>query len=130
MKTRARFTTTTLFALALSFLLFLSCGKKKGTSTTGGGSVPFVFTTNITIRATSFDPPKDSVPVGTTITWTNLGGVGHTVTSNSPSTELSGGTFANPIPNNGTYSHQFNTPGLFDYHCEIHPMAGTIKVAP
>ena len=71
----------------------------------------------------AFLPATLTVGVGVTVTWRNDDGVTHRVVAD-------GGSFAGPdIPPGGTFSHTFNTPGVFTYHCGIHPfMHGTINV--
>ena len=62
------------------------------------------------------------VKVGTTVTWSNQDGTQHTTTSNS-------GIWGSKILNPGnSFSFTFATAGVFPYHCEIHPMQGTIQV--
>jgi plastocyanin len=76
------------------------------------------------IDGMAFIPETITVTVGTTIKWTNKDGVSHTVTSTTPGSFDSG-----IIPNNGTYSLQFNTTGTFSYYCTIHTsMTGTVIV--
>jgi plastocyanin len=102
--------------------LFSSCTNK---SSTGYNNPPPPNT--ITMTNSAFNPSTKTVSVGTTITWTNSSGVVHTVTSNSPSTELNSGD----ISGGGSYSHTLNTPGTFNYHCVNHQamgMTGTITV--
>jgi plastocyanin len=65
------------------------------------------------------------VPVGTTVTWTNLDRFPHDVE------QLPAGSgFKSPIiPQNGTFSHTFDEAGTFDYFCPTHPtMVGQIVV--
>jgi plastocyanin len=72
----------------------------------------------------AFSPKTVTVPVGTTVTWTNHDSLPHTVTSAGnqfkKSTVLKTGQhFANTFPAAGTYS----------YFCSIHPrMTGKIIV--
>ncbi len=70
-----------------------------------------------------FDPPTLSVPVGTTVTWTNKDEEPHTIAAKE-------GSFRSPgMDTNGTYSYKFTTAGTFDYICSIHPfMTGTVVV--
>ena len=70
-----------------------------------------------------FSPATLTVPVGTTVTWTNTGQVDHTVTAN-------GGAFASgTLAPGASYSFTFRTAGTFAYHCAIHPfMTGTVIV--
>lgn len=75
----------------------------------------------IAISNFAFNPAKMTIPVGTTITWTNNDYVKHDVTfKNFASKELSQGE---------TYSHKFDTKGTYSYICEVHPsMTGEITV--
>ncbi len=75
----------------------------------------------------SFSPASVTVPVGTTIVWTNDSASAHTVTSDTgdaftwdSSAVSSGG---------GTFSETFTKAGTFPYHCSFHPsMHGTVIV--
>ena len=62
------------------------------------------------------------VKAGTTVTWSNQDGTQHTSTSD---TGIWGSKILNP---GNTFSFTFSTPGTYTYHCEIHPMTGTIVV--
>lgn len=83
----------------------------------------------MSIHYISFMPQMDTVPVNTTVTWTNMDGVDHNVTSNTGDAVVfdSPGSIA---PNGGTYSFTFTTAGTFPYTCTIHGMKGTIVVTP
>ena len=77
----------------------------------------------VSIQGFAFSPSSISVPVGTTVTWTNKDSVTHTVTSDT-------GAFAsgNLAPGK-TFSFTFNQAGTFAYHCNIHTyMHGTVVV--
>jgi plastocyanin len=71
----------------------------------------------------SFSPGTTSVPVGTTITWTNHDDVPHTIVSTEQ-------RFKSPVlDTDGQFSHQFDVPGTYEYFCSIHPkMTGEIVV--
>ncbi|MDO8491761.1 MAG: cupredoxin family copper-binding protein, partial [Dehalococcoidia bacterium] len=71
----------------------------------------------------AFSPASISVPVGTTVTWTNKDSVAHTVTSDS-------GVFnSGNLSTNKTFSYTFATAGTFPYHCSLHTyMKGTVTV--
>jgi len=81
----------------------------------------------------AFSPRVTTVPVGTTVTWTNEDGkVVHTVTSGE-----SDGTVGTPdglfdsgnMKNGDTFSFTFAEPGTYEYHCTPHPwMMGTVIV--
>jgi plastocyanin len=73
-----------------------------------------------------FSPSSLSIKAGTTVTWTDMTGAPHTVTSDA----------GDPAPFNGslsgdgaTFSFTFTTSGTYKYHCSIHPyMTATITV--
>ncbi len=77
---------------------------------------------SVSISDNSFSPPSLTVPVGTTVVWTNRGGSKHTVTA--------AGTFDSGILSPGTtFSFTFTTAGTYGYVCELHGgMSGTIVV--
>lgn len=105
-----------------SLAIISGCSKNSPTSSNNPPSP-----NTITMSSSAFSPSTKTVSVGTTVTWTNNSGVVHTVTSDSPSTELNSGD----IGNGGSYSHTFNTPGTFSYHCVYHQamgMTGSITV--
>lgn len=62
------------------------------------------------------------VTVGATITWHNDDEVLHNITSNE-------GWFQSDVERGGTFTWQPNTPGTYQYHCNIHQnIQGTIVV--
>jgi len=67
-----------------------------------------------------------TVPVGTTVTWTNGGSSVHTTTSDNGVWDSGRLRPAHKFP------WKFSKPGIFPYHCTIHRvrMRGTITVAP
>lgn len=70
-----------------------------------------------------FAPATLTVPVGTTVTWTNNDVTAHTTTSDN-------GVWDSGTLNPGaSYSFTFMTKGTFGYHCTIHSfMKGTVVV--
>jgi len=70
-----------------------------------------------------FLPATLTVPLGTTVTWTNRDDEPHTVTSSEK-------VFASPGLDAGeAFSYTFSTPGTYAYRCALHPhMTGTIIV--
>ena len=75
------------------------------------------------VQGFSFNPDNITVRVGTTVKWTNKDGDSHDVTS---STGLFIGQL---VGGGGTFSYTFDTPGTFNYVCEIHAgMAGKVIV--
>jgi plastocyanin/FtsP/CotA-like multicopper oxidase with cupredoxin domain len=91
----------------------------------GGGGV--------NIMDNFFSPSNITIPHGQAVQWTNMGS-SHTVTSNPGSFSCSPASSesfdSGVLAGGGTFSHTFNTPGTFAYHCEIHgcTMAGTVTV--
>jgi amicyanin len=79
--------------------------------------------TSVSISDFKFNPATLTVPVGTTVTWTNQDEEPHTVAAKD-------GSFHSPgMDTHGTYSYKFTAPGSFDYICSIHPfMVGTVVV--
>jgi len=79
----------------------------------------------VAIRNFAFAPAMVTVPVGTTITWTNDDQDAHTVSA-------TGGAFRSAALNNGdTFRFTFTKPGRYDYICTIHPfMTATVVVTP
>jgi plastocyanin len=73
------------------------------------------------IMDNSFSPATLSVPVGTTLTWMQMGSSKHTVTT---------GSFDSGILAAGaTFRHTFTSPGTYAYRCDLHSgMTGTIVV--
>lgn len=95
----------------------------------GAGSDPSKETpveavTDVRIENFAFAPANIVVDVGTTVTWTNDDIVPHTVTSDD------GGELNSELLNPGdTFSHTFDTPGEYRYHCTPHPnMQGLVTV--
>jgi len=77
----------------------------------------------ITIKNFSFQPASVSVPVGTTVTWSNQDSVAHTTTSDT------GVWDSGNLTTGASVSFAFKRAGTFHYHCMIHPnMMGTIVV--
>jgi plastocyanin len=81
----------------------------------------------ITIQNFAFGPASVTIPVGSTVTWTNQeSGVDHTTTSDASSTVAWDSRNLAP---GASYSVTFIQTGTFTYHCSIHPfMTGTIIV--
>jgi hypothetical protein len=62
------------------------------------------------------------VKAGTTVTWVNNDDTAHTTTSNN-------GLWNSGVMAVGaSFSFTFSTAGTYPYHCNIHPMTGTIEV--
>jgi plastocyanin len=75
------------------------------------------------------NPAVDTVPAGTTVTWTwtNTGSTPHSVASEGTTSFAS----SQVLTGSGkTYSVTFTTPGTYEYDCAVHgeAMSGTIVV--
>ena len=72
----------------------------------------------------SFVPQFISMPIESTVSWTNDDSIQHTITSDEEGLFVSG-----PISPGDTFDNIFETPGEFGYHCSIHPwMTGRVMV--
>ncbi len=79
---------------------------------------------SVTIQNYAFDPGNLTVKTGTTVTWTNMDSVNHTVTSDT-------GLFdSGELGKGGTFSYTFDKAGVYTYYCIPHHarMQGTVTV--
>lgn len=77
----------------------------------------------VEIRGFDFTPARLEVTAGTTIVWTNGDQVVHTATADDGSWD------SGAIEPGATWSHSFNRPGTYPYHCTPHPfMRGVVIV--
>ena len=103
-------------------------GGMGGTITVGGADLPSGMgggdAGDVTIVDFAFQPFLVSVPAGSSVTWHNSGAAPHTVTAND------GAFDSGTISPGGTYRQTFSDPGVYRYHCSIHPnMMGTVMVS-
>lgn len=81
-------------------------------------------TAAVVMSGLAFSPASITVPMGTTVTWTNHDDAPHTVTSKSGSTLKS-----STLQKGQSYSHMFMMAGTYTYYCAVHPnMTGTVTV--
>ena len=81
-------------------------------------------TTNVSIKNFSFNPQDVTIPVGSTVQWSNdeTDGTVHSVTSDD-------GTFTQDLNPGDKFSFTFMSVGTFGYFCSIHPhMTGKVVV--
>lgn len=79
-------------------------------------------TVDVSISGFAFVPQNLTVPVGTTVRWTNADGTTHTATAVT-------GEFNGSMSGGATFEHTFGAAGVFDYVCAIHgTMTGKITV--
>jgi plastocyanin len=74
-----------------------------------------------------FKPSTLTITAGTTVVWIDNSDAPHTVTSDANAPTAFGTT--NNVTEGKTFALVFNTPGTYNYHCNIHPnMKATITV--
>ena len=119
-KQMRRFAATVLIAA----IVVAACGGS-GTSPAASAAGQPAAANAVTIVDFAFNPASLTVVKGTSVTWTNNGSVGHTVTADD-------GTFnSNTVAAGATFSQTFDTAGTFSYHCSIHTtMTASVTVTP
>jgi plastocyanin len=71
----------------------------------------------------SFGPAVITVPVGTTVTWTNRDDIPHTVVSDDKVFK------SKVLDTDEKFSYTFSKPGTYPYFCSVHPkMTGKVAV--
>ncbi len=88
-----------------------------------GRAVQIAAAPQVKIHDFQFTPATVTVPVGTTVTWTNRDDTLHTVTEANR-------RFASPgLDPGGVFSYTFTSAGSFTYFCSLHPhMTATVIV--
>jgi len=77
----------------------------------------------VQIKEFKFVPTQLSVPVGTTVTWTNGDDEAHTVTA------VDRAYTSTAMEHAESFAHRFNAPGTYTYFCALHPhMTATVVV--
>ncbi len=110
----------TKFSLLVTVIVGVALGLGTSVALLGQGG-----TVSVSIVDFAFNPKTITVPVGTTVRWTNNGSAPHTVTSTSSPRAFDSGTL-NP---GDSFEFTFKTAGQFPYFCEIHPsMRGMVIV--
>lgn len=119
-------------ALTLFALAFAGCGGGGANSSSeatpatssGSGADPRGGAGAVTIKDYKYGPASLTVPVGTTVKFTNQDSTPHTATSKDP-----GGFESGPIDTGKTGTIKLEEAGTFTYFCVFHPfMKGTITV--
>ncbi len=76
-----------------------------------------------------FQPDTLTIKANTVVVWLDSSDAPHTVTSD-PNATSAFATTSN-VTQNKTFALAFNTPGTYNYHCNIHPtMKAVITVTP
>ena len=116
---------TTLMIAAIALAL-AGCGgggepvqpaENNGTGGTGGGGPtgPASTSNTITVSDNKFDPPNTTVPPGTTVIWTWVGGSDGYTTPASHNVTWSSGFPGSATQETGTYQRVFSTAGTYTY---------------
>jgi plastocyanin len=94
-----------------------------GAPSVTAGNQPSAANAVVKIDNFVFGPQTLTVPVGTTVTWTNSDDIPHT----SVSTQ---GVFKSKVlDTDEKFSYTFSKAGTYPYYCSIHPkMTGTVVV--
>src|SRR5947209_1911887 len=81
-------------------------------------------TQEVKIDNFSFAPQTITIPVGTTLHWTNRDDIPHTVVSEDKTTFKS-----KVLDTDQDFSYTFSQPGTYNYFCSVHPkMTATVVV--
>lgn len=86
-----------------------------------GAAAPDAAGPQVEIKHHKYLPATLTVPVGTTVTWTNRDDDVHTVVSTAQKFISRG------IDNDESFSQKFTAPGTYEYFCTLHPLM-TAKV--
>ncbi|MBI2893426.1 MAG: hypothetical protein HYY06_07725 [Deltaproteobacteria bacterium] len=76
---------------------------------------------DVVLSGLAFRPGTVEIPAGTTVRWTNLDAVAHTVTEGSPGGSAAR-VFDSPLLSTGqSFLWRFDEPGEWIYFCRTHP---------
>jgi plastocyanin len=106
---------------ALALLIVMAAGR----SETIGAASPEKPAAEVAIKIDNFvfSPHTLTVPVGSTVRWTNHDDIPHTVVGDDKSFK------SKALDTDENFSYTFSRPGTYSYFCSIHPkMTGKILV--
>jgi plastocyanin len=94
-----------------------------GSASVKASDQPSAANTAVKIDNFVFGPQTITVPVGTTVTWTNVDDIPHTAVSTD-------GVFKSKVMDTDEkFSYTFTKAGTYSYYCSVHPkMTGQIVV--
>ena len=94
-----------------------------GSSRVAASDQPSAANVAVKIDNFVFGPQAITVPVGTTVTWTNSDDIPHTAVSTD-------GVFKSKVMDTDEkFSYTFTKPGTYSYYCSLHPkMTGQVVV--
>ncbi|HET8890893.1 MAG TPA: cupredoxin family copper-binding protein [Candidatus Angelobacter sp.] len=112
-------TVSTLSVAALAIMLLMMAGRAR----TFGAAVEDKSTVPVKIDNFVFSPNPLTVPVGSTIRWTNQDDIPHNVVSDDKTFK------SKALDTDETFTYTFTKPGTYTYFCSIHPkMTGKVIV--
>lgn len=112
-------TVLTLGLAALAIVLLMMAGRSR----TFGAALEDSPTVQVKIDNFVFSPNPLTVPVGSTIRWTNQDDIPHNVVSDDKSFK------SKALDTDETFSYTFTKSGTYTYFCSIHPkMTGKVIV--
>jgi len=116
-KTNVRIASVVMPVMIAVLLLFV------GSSRVRASDQPSTANAAIKIDNFVFGPQAITVPVGTTITWTNSDDIPHTAVSTD-------GVFKSKVMDTDEkFSYTFTKAGTYSYYCSVHPkMTGQVVV--
>lgn len=114
-----------LLLVAIAVVLLVGCGGDgDGTDQSSSDAGAAGGAQAVTIQDYTYEPPRITVPKGTTVTFTNRDSTPHTATSKQSGLFESGS-----IDTGESGKVKLNESGSFAYYCLFHPfMKGTIVV--
>ena len=105
--------------MAMLLIMPVAASAGAGEDKTGAGPA------EVKIDNFSFGPQTLTVPVGTTVTWTNRDDIPHTIASVKRAFK------SKALDTSDSFSFTFNESGTYAYFCSLHPhMTGRIVVEP
>jgi len=114
---------STIFRLGLAGLVIVALMMAGRASSSGATTAEERPATEIKIDNFSFSPNTVTVPVGSTVRWTNRDDVPHNVVNEDKSVK------SKTMDTDENFSYTFTKPGTYTYYCSIHPrMTGKIVV--
>ena len=100
--------------VAIAFLIVAAAGRSKNFSAAVAEEKPAA--TAIKIDNFTFSPVTVTVPLGSTVRWTNHDDIPHTVVSDDKTSFKS-----KALDTDDSFSYTFTKPGTYLYFCSIHP---------
>ncbi|MEW6208366.1 MAG: cupredoxin domain-containing protein [Acidobacteriota bacterium] len=97
----------------IALMFAISVSARVSTETSAGAAQ----TAKVTIKNFEFVPKELTVTAGATVEWVNEGGR-HTVEADKNEFK------SDVLANGGKFSHKFDKPGTYAYHCGFHGSAG------